>query len=34
MAMLDYRYASNWSIWTDLDILLQTSVRMLRRSGH
>jgi exopolysaccharide biosynthesis polyprenyl glycosylphosphotransferase len=34
MAMLDYRYASNWSIWSDLDILLQTAMRVLRRNGH
>jgi lipopolysaccharide/colanic/teichoic acid biosynthesis glycosyltransferase len=34
MGVLDYRYASAWSIWTDVDILLQTTVRMLTRSGH
>jgi exopolysaccharide biosynthesis polyprenyl glycosylphosphotransferase len=34
MAMLDYHYASAWSIWTDVDILLQTAVRVLSRSGH
>ena len=34
MAMLDYRYASNWSIWTDFDILIQTVLRVLDRGGH
>lgn len=34
MAMLDYRYASDWSIWRDLDILAQTVFRVLSRGGH
>jgi exopolysaccharide biosynthesis polyprenyl glycosylphosphotransferase len=34
MAMLDYRYASDWSIWTDLDILVQTALRVVDRGGH
>jgi lipopolysaccharide/colanic/teichoic acid biosynthesis glycosyltransferase len=34
MAMLDYRYASDWSIWRDLDILAQTVFRVLDRGGH
>jgi exopolysaccharide biosynthesis polyprenyl glycosylphosphotransferase len=34
MAMLDYRYASDWSIWTDLDIILQTVLRVIGRAGH
>jgi exopolysaccharide biosynthesis polyprenyl glycosylphosphotransferase len=34
LARLDYMYASNWSIWADIDILLGTSARMVRRHGH
>jgi lipopolysaccharide/colanic/teichoic acid biosynthesis glycosyltransferase len=34
MAMLDYRYASNWSIWQDVDILLKTALRVVDRAGH
>lgn len=34
MAKLDYLYVSNWSLWTDIDILLRTAVRVLERGGH
>jgi exopolysaccharide biosynthesis polyprenyl glycosylphosphotransferase len=33
LAKLDYLYASNWSIWRDLDIILETVVRIVRRHG-
>ncbi len=34
LAKLDYMYASNWSIWADIDILLGTAARILNRRGH
>ena len=34
MAKMDYLYASTWSIWEDLDILLATFGRVCRRRGH
>jgi exopolysaccharide biosynthesis polyprenyl glycosylphosphotransferase len=34
MAKMDYLYASTWSVWEDLDILLATFVRVCRRRGH
>jgi exopolysaccharide biosynthesis polyprenyl glycosylphosphotransferase len=34
LARLDYLYASNWSIWADIDILLGTAARVLNRHGH
>jgi len=34
LARLDYLYASNWSIWADIDILLGTAGRVLKRHGH
>jgi exopolysaccharide biosynthesis polyprenyl glycosylphosphotransferase len=34
MAKLDYKYLSNWTLWQDIDILLQTAGRVLSRSGH
>lgn len=34
LARLDYMYASNWSIWADVDILLGTAARVLNRRGH
>jgi exopolysaccharide biosynthesis polyprenyl glycosylphosphotransferase len=34
MAKMDYLYASTWSVWADLDILLATIVRVCRRRGH
>ena len=34
MAKMDYLYASTWSVWEDLDILLATVVRVCRRGGH
>jgi exopolysaccharide biosynthesis polyprenyl glycosylphosphotransferase len=33
LAKLDYLYASNWSIWRDLDIILGTAGRIIRRHG-
>jgi exopolysaccharide biosynthesis polyprenyl glycosylphosphotransferase len=34
LAKLDYMYASNWSIWADVDILLGTAARVLSRHGR
>jgi lipopolysaccharide/colanic/teichoic acid biosynthesis glycosyltransferase len=34
LAKLDYIYASNWSIWADIDILVGTATRVLTRRGH
>ena len=34
LARLDYLYASNWSVWADIDILLGTVGRVLNRHGH
>jgi exopolysaccharide biosynthesis polyprenyl glycosylphosphotransferase len=34
LAKLDYLYASNWSIWADIDILLGTAARVVDRRGH
>ncbi len=34
LARLDYLYASNWSIWADIDILLGTAARVVNRHGH
>jgi lipopolysaccharide/colanic/teichoic acid biosynthesis glycosyltransferase len=34
LARLDYMYASNWSIWADIDILVGTVGRVLRRHGR
>jgi hypothetical protein len=34
MAKMDYLHASTWSVWTDLEILLATFVRVSRRRGH
>jgi exopolysaccharide biosynthesis polyprenyl glycosylphosphotransferase len=34
LAKLDYMYASNWSIWADIDILLGTAARVCTRRGH
>ena len=34
LAKLDYIYASNWSIWVDVDILVGTATRVLNRRGH
>jgi exopolysaccharide biosynthesis polyprenyl glycosylphosphotransferase len=34
LAKLDYMYASNWSIWSDIDILLGTAARILNRGGR
>jgi exopolysaccharide biosynthesis polyprenyl glycosylphosphotransferase len=34
LVKLDYMYASNWSIWADVDILLGTAARVFSRHGH
>jgi exopolysaccharide biosynthesis polyprenyl glycosylphosphotransferase len=34
LAKLDYMYASNWSIWADVDIILGTATRVFRRHGR
>ena len=34
MAGLDYRYATDWSLWVDIKILLRTAVFMLGRRGR
>jgi exopolysaccharide biosynthesis polyprenyl glycosylphosphotransferase len=34
LAKLDYLYASNWSVWADIDIILGTAARVLNRHGH
>jgi exopolysaccharide biosynthesis polyprenyl glycosylphosphotransferase len=34
LAKLDYLYASNWSVWADVDILLGTAARVLTRTGR
>jgi exopolysaccharide biosynthesis polyprenyl glycosylphosphotransferase len=34
LAKLDYMYASNWSIWADIDIVIGTAARVLSRRGH
>jgi len=33
MAMIDYLYAGNWSLWTDVKILLRTASHVLARKG-
>ncbi len=33
LAKLDYMYASNWSVWADIDILLGTVAHVLSRNG-
>lgn len=34
LAKLDYMYASNWSVWADIDILIGTAARVLSHRGH
>jgi len=34
LSRLDYLYASNWTVWADVDILVGTAVRVLNRRGH
>ena len=34
LVKLDYMYASNWSIWADIDILLGTAARVFSRHGR
>jgi exopolysaccharide biosynthesis polyprenyl glycosylphosphotransferase len=34
LAKLDYMYASNWSVWGDIDILIGTAARVFTRRGH
>jgi exopolysaccharide biosynthesis polyprenyl glycosylphosphotransferase len=33
MAMIDYLYAGNWSLWTDIKVLLRTAHHVLARRG-
>jgi lipopolysaccharide/colanic/teichoic acid biosynthesis glycosyltransferase len=34
MAAMDYLYAANWSLWTDIKILLRTVPHILARRGQ
>jgi exopolysaccharide biosynthesis polyprenyl glycosylphosphotransferase len=34
LAKLDYMYASNWSLWADVDILIGTLARVVSRHGR
>jgi len=34
LSRLDYLYASNWTVWADIDILIGTAMRVLTRRGH
>lgn len=34
LSRLDYLYASNWTVWADIDILIGTALRVLARRGH
>ena len=33
MVMMDYMYIVNWSLWSDVKILLQTAWHVFRRRG-
>jgi lipopolysaccharide/colanic/teichoic acid biosynthesis glycosyltransferase len=33
MVKIDYIYVANWSLWTDIKIVLRTIPYMLRRGG-
>jgi lipopolysaccharide/colanic/teichoic acid biosynthesis glycosyltransferase len=33
MVEIDYLYAANWSLWSDLKIILRTFAHMLGRRG-
>ena len=33
MIMLDYLYVANWSVWTDIKLMLQTVPVVLSRRG-
>jgi lipopolysaccharide/colanic/teichoic acid biosynthesis glycosyltransferase len=33
MAAIDYLYVANWSLWTDIKILLRTVLHVLARRG-
>ncbi len=33
MVKIDYLYVANWSLWTDMKILLRTVPYVLRRRG-
>jgi lipopolysaccharide/colanic/teichoic acid biosynthesis glycosyltransferase len=33
MVTIDYLYIANWSLWTDVKIMLRTVVHMLSRRG-
>ncbi|MDQ6778442.1 MAG: sugar transferase [Actinomycetota bacterium] len=34
MAAMDFLYAANWSLWTDIKVLLRTAVHILAGRGH
>jgi exopolysaccharide biosynthesis polyprenyl glycosylphosphotransferase len=34
MAAMDFLYAANWSLWTDIKVMLRTVVHILGRRGH
>jgi lipopolysaccharide/colanic/teichoic acid biosynthesis glycosyltransferase len=33
MVKLDYQYVTNWSLWTDFRLILQTVPAVLRQRG-
>ena len=33
MVTLDYLYVGNWSLWTDMKILLRTGLHVIKGSG-
>jgi lipopolysaccharide/colanic/teichoic acid biosynthesis glycosyltransferase len=33
MATIDYLYVANWSLWTDLQVILRTIVHVLGARG-
>jgi lipopolysaccharide/colanic/teichoic acid biosynthesis glycosyltransferase len=33
MAVIDYQYVANWSLWSDIKILLRTVLRVFGRRG-
>jgi len=34
MVRMDLRYATSWSIWLDLKLLLRTPLAVLKGTGH
>jgi lipopolysaccharide/colanic/teichoic acid biosynthesis glycosyltransferase len=33
MVMIDYLYVANWSLWTDIKLMLRTLPSVLSRNG-